>query len=412
MHPSTKSPFARYLLRGLHSDLTFLIVGALVTAQLLFSNIQSTWMAILLVFEYTVRVCCYSVLSTHSLRAFLAAKSNLCDLVVAISDTAFLCAYFGETNTLLSDIIVTYARNVRILRLSRLAPPVLNAGVSLFKSTLRYLFGCIAFLCRGCHCAETNDREEQDKANSFRGRVVVVESYVTFRRYISAMSQNEAKAVWPLSEYSYHFCAIASYDGSTIHVDDLPALLHNLGFEGTTALKDLSAIVIDDTTDRNVVFFDALVEALSLVRDRKMERKILMPLEPRRLRAQRSIQLVATRVVLFVATFFVLMISALTDLAVNIYILTAGLVSDETLDTGAYANQFSVAVEQTPFGALDRALSNLFRLLSDVVRLAGDKLTINLTWDSGVTCSGVNSMLALPILCFVTASKVTHIPNP
>ena len=125
--------------------------------------------------------------------------------------------------------------------------------------------------------------------------------------------------------------------------------------------------MIDDTTDRNVVFFDALVEALSLVRDRKMERKILMPLEPRRLRAQRSIQLVATRVVLFVATFFVLMISALTDLAVNIYILTAGLVSDETLDTGAYANQFSVAVEQTPFGALDRALSNLFRLLSDVV---------------------------------------------
>lgn len=61
------------------------------------------------------------------------------------------------------------------------------------------------------------------------------------------------------------------------------------------------------------------------------------------------------------------------------------------------------AINESPFRAFDGVLPALFGLLTSLVRVAGGMLTVDLTLDTGVTCTGVNSLFVLPILCFVTA---------
>ena len=398
INPSTKSVLARGLLRALESDLVCVIVSIFIIIQIFVMEIRSEWVAVLLAAEYIVRVCCYHALATHNLRAFLKTKSNSWDLLATLLDLLYLCAAFNGSGALLAE----YPRFLRVLRLSRPVLPLFGLFVSVSRAAFRGVTFCCACLLR------QKRRSVIKRRNSKAPFKAVVESYMIFRRYVSVLSQNNAKGLWPLSEYLHEFCSLESYDGSTIHANDLPELLDNLGFEGSAALRDIELITINSESEDRI-FFDELVEAIQMVRNNKVESKLFERIEPRRLRAQRSLILVVSRLMIALGVFAVRMMSSLTDLAVNIYILTAGALSEDELNTDSYVNYFSAAVRDTPFADIDRAVTSLFGLITDIVRFGGDAVTLNLNFNDGVTCAGANALLVLPIIFFVTAVRFIKI---
>ena len=305
-NPSTKSVLARDVLRLLESDLVFVLIGVLIIVEILVAKIESSWIAILLAIEFIIRVCCYYALATHNLRTFLETKSNACGLMVTLMDFVFLGVTFSGSEMLFSDILVEYASVLRILRL---ASPVLRPSVAFSRSVLRR--------CRCLYNGMDSDGGVEEPAQPHYE--AIVPNFLTFRKYISVLSQNDAKMVWPLSEYLCHFRTMGTYNGSTIHVDDLPELLKILGFDGIAALEDTEYIV-SDKINHELIFFDELVEALRLLRDNKVESKVLECLAPRRLRAQRSLIIIIRRLTISIAVFLFWMFSFLSELAVNIYV--------------------------------------------------------------------------------------------
>ena len=216
------------------------------------------------------------------------------------------------------------------------------------------------------------------------------------------MSYNDAQ-VWPLSEYRAAFSSSPTFDGSTINVDDLPYLLMSLGCTSFVA-GDIEDIV---RNKHDLVYFDDLVLGLGLFRDIKEEINFLQSLEPRRLRAQRAAEKVFSRIMVSAVTFVVDFFSVLAELVVNIYILmTSGFFPEDILaaKTDVFLAQFSTAVQDTPFGPfVGRLLDQILLWLTSTVAFTAKTVTFDLEFDDGVTCSGVNSLFVLPILCFVTA---------
>ena len=76
------------------------------------------------------------------------------------------------------------------------------------------------------------------------------------------------------------------------------------------------------------------------------------------------------------------------------------------MDSDAIVGQFSSAIQETPFGTLHSFVDWFLSLAFNIVRFVAENVTINLQFDEGVTCSGITSLLVLPILCLLTAIMV------
>ena len=392
------------LLRALESQFEFVFVCILIGAEVTLKHIPGTWIAIYLVLEYLTRVVCYIVLASHSPWMFLSKKFNGWDTIATLFDLAYLYLVFCDASLQRQvDAFLTEqakiasssgldvaARFVRMLRLSRF--------VALCLWGVRTAW---SYICCCCRNGERNGRGE-DSNNV----VVAVPSFKIFRKYVSRMRQNRA-TVWPLSEYSACFRSLKSFDGSAIDVNELPAFLQGLGFDfQPSILRDVQDVVLNDI-DADMVLFDDLIDALILLREHRIESKVLRVegVESHRLRARRAIMAILARSTTTVALFLLELLSLLTGLIVNLFILTKGIVAEDQITsyTEATLLQFSLAIDAMPFGnvrwLLEKFVSSMFRLVDFAVK----KLTLDIVFDENVTCQGAMSLLVLPIICLVTA---------
>jgi hypothetical protein len=229
---------------------------------------------------------------------------------------AYLYAALTSKRSFWAEIIVDYAPLVRMLRLAGLATSILR--MLMLSGVVRGVFGCLKFLCSPTK-EDGMDDEEKIQTNA-RSDKAIVDDYSTFRRYISAISLNDAKMMWPHSAFARQFCGVLSYDGSTIHVDDLPVFIRSAGLDDAIVTLESFEQIVTDGINRNIVFFDDLINVLNILRNNKMEIQFFQGLEPRRLRAKRALVLVVTRFIKCIVVLMVEFLSSLADLAVNLYV--------------------------------------------------------------------------------------------
>ena len=419
-------PAVTKLLRALLSPSFYLLVLILIGLEACGQmNLPMTLLlASFLVLEFVVRSGCYGVLGTHSLKFFFAEKSNGFDFFATVSDGIFVgLVLFGGSDARLLEYTLSerfedtlsfglvpssfgmLTMFARIFRMLRVAPLL----IAIFKlvvvypalKALRLFFLIVKRLHRWYY--NIKDEDDDIEGGDLKSRDVVCKTYGTFRRYISVMHQKESTIVWPFSEYLAAFASAPTFDGSTIHINDLPALLSGLGCTGDTLLE-VEDIVKNDV-DRSTIFFDDLVNGMILFRDNTDETNFYRGLEARRHRAFRAFEKVSARFCVCIATLVGEFVKSLAGLVVNLYILAQGYFGEELLaaKTAGSIGQFSTALSDA--GPVGKLIPPAMLTFASWVRLAAEMVTVDISYEGGVTCSGVNALFVLPILFFVTGSK-------
>ena len=380
------------MLVALAQQLIFIIL-----VEVTFKTVKGTWVAAYLVLEFFIRMVCYAKLGV-SVAHFFKTRSNAYDSLATVADVLFLYLVLSGSSNDQVEIILSEelriarssaldvsGRFFRLLRLQRLI-------IFAVKLCVQPLISLGRLRCKGPERKDLRPHVSR----------VVVPNYDAFRRYLSLLSQRSAR-VWPQSEYALQFQRCPTYDGSAIEAADIPNLLWSVGFESDAPTLRAIEQIVDIDAAGGMVLFDDLADALTLLRDEQIETKTFEAIKPRRLQAQRALRVVIARLTITFAVFLREFLASLTGLTVDVFILTRAVGG---VDSDAIVGQFSSVIQESPFGTLHSFFDWFLSLALNIVRFVAENVTINLQFDEGVTCSGITSLLVLPILCLLTAIMV------
>ena len=400
-NPDRQRRFTRKLLRWLESGTTYLLVLILIVSEVLF-NLNAVWLAALLVSEFGLRATCYYRLQTHTLGHFLRARNHRNDLVATAADVGFVIAsmYLDSEGRKRPDVLVNAARFTRVA--FRAAP--------IWFPCIRFCFRFFCGICLRCgwfwgRPRRESTADEADTMGDGPGQFMV--TYLSFRRYVAAFASSNAN-VWPASEYREAFYAFDRYHGVTVAISNLPGLLADLGIVcSDSELKSMErlcesslAVYLDGS---KYFFFDSFVQAVTFVRDDKVESERLDGLVSRRHQAKRALVTIRNRTIMTAAVGLTEIIESVITLLVDLFILASGMYGKDAVGAKAseVARNFGAVFQSIPGiqAAIFTCVSAVFNAMYEV----SAAVTVDLQIEDSVTCSGSNAMLVLPIILMVTA---------
>jgi Ca2+-binding EF-hand superfamily protein len=216
----------------------------------LFSDI---FVPTILTMEVLLRLVCFRMLG-KSLRQFVVYNShNAVDIAASLLDVALVLTIL--TGKLDDGRMIAIARYVRLARLLPLAKRFFESGRK--QSLLRFF--------------------------------VTLDD---FRRFASVCKMDEAheRPVWPLPSYRIAFMEFDQIFGThagAVPLSELKELVNAAGFWPSPYILSRIKEVLTTDDDTNLIYFDDFIEAISLVRDERVESMMLACMEHPRKRAQR-----------------------------------------------------------------------------------------------------------------------------
>ena len=392
------------LLRRLRSNAFFAGVIVLLLAEALFVDVEGPYVASFLIFEYALRMLCHWRLGCKTVSR-QSTITNICDGVALLVDVIFLyCAWSvgpgaksitGFLETFRDDLPVRanvpvsefLARGLRFFLRScgRILYPL---GILLF----RILWLCYARLRRLCgYVKDLDGGLENEERFLDRGEVGIDEE--TFRRYISAMAMRSTSA-WPEKKFSDFFLRHVSSDGASIESKYLSKLLQDLRYSCAPA-EVVTFSHLARGKLRNRICFDDFVLASKLLCDSTLETEAFASVESRRHKALRAARALVARWLLFLATFVGEFLEDLANLTTNLYILAAGVYSEDILENKleTYAAGFNMVAKSSPFSAILSPVTGLLAPLFSIISFSAEMVAPDVNFDQGVTCSGMTSLI-------------------
>ena len=99
-------------------------------------------------------------------------------------------------------------------------------------------------------------------------------------------------------------------------------------------------------------------------------------------------------------------VASIITLLIDLFILTSGLYGKDAVSAKAseVAQNFAAVFQSIP--GLQAAIFTCVSTVFNVMNRVSSAVTVNLNLDDGVTCSGANAMLVLPMVLMVTAAIV------
>jgi hypothetical protein len=154
---------------------------------------------------------------------------------------------------------------------------------------------------------------------------------------------------------------------------------------------------------RKYFYFDSFVQAVTLVRDDNVETERLDGLISRRHQAKRAFITIRNRMLMTAVVGLAEVVESVITLLIDLFILASGLYGKDAMGAKAseVAKNFAAVFESIPgfqatvFACVTAVLNAMYAV--------SDAVTLNLQLDNGVTCSGANAMLVLPMILMVTA---------
>ena len=256
--------------------------------------------------EVCVRFGCFRGLE-KSFSQFIADNShNAIDTLASIVDVVLVLLVVVRMPA--ADQFISMARLGRLVRLWPVAEAVLPLK-SMRSALLRRLPG---------KCGETT----QSIVDEGRFRVTLDD----FRRFVSVSKMDEIRErpIWPFPWYRQAFLKYDQHHGThsgAVPLSYLTELVHATGHWPSqfmlSKIKDV--LMTDDNTE--VIYFDDFIEAMSLVRDERIENRMLACFETDDKRAFRTQVYVAKQVVVGFCVGLLAFAGALIKLATNLYVL-------------------------------------------------------------------------------------------
>jgi hypothetical protein len=224
---------------------------------------------------------------------------------------------------------------------------------------------------------------------------------------VAAFASSNAN-VWPASEYREAFYAFDRHYGISVASSSLPGLLADLGIvcsdwelKALERLCESSFSVYRDGS--KYFFFDSFVQAVTLVRDDKVETKRLDGLVSRRHQAKRALVTICNRTIMTAAVGLAEVMASVITLLVDLFILASGMYGKGAVGAKAseVAQNFGAVFQSIPGiqAAIFTCVSAVFNVMYEV----SGAVTVDLQIEDSVTCNGSNAMLVLPIILMVTA---------
>ena len=253
--------------------------------------------------EVFVRAGCFCKI-TKSPRQFLVYNShNATDTVASVLDVVLVSMLLSGTPK--DKRLLLVARFARLVRLLPLAEQVLP---------LRSIWRVLSAKSFGKH----NDVE--------RGLVIKSRLRVTlddFRRFASVCKMNEAheRPIWPLSSYRLAFLKYDQNHGThsgAVPISDLKALVHATGHWPSPYQLAKMKEVLDDVSA--LIYFGDFVDAMSIVRDEKIESTMLACLETQNKKASRTRIYVIKQFSFLIIGTLPTILGGLAKLATNLYV--------------------------------------------------------------------------------------------
>ena len=344
--------------------------------------------------EVCVRFGCFRGLE-KSFSQFIADNShNAIDTLASIVDVVLVLLVVVRVPA--ADQFISMARLGRLVRLWPVAEAVLPLK-SMRSALLRRLPG---------KCGETT----QSIVDEGRFRVTLDD----FRRFVSVSKMDEIRErpIWPFPWYRQAFLKYDQHHGThsgAVPLSDMTELVHATGHWPSpfmlSKIKDV--LMTDDNTE--VIYFDDFIEAMSLVRDERIENRMLACFETDDKRAFRTQIYVAKQVVVGFCVGLLAFAGALIKLATNLYVLAQATYGADRVDAklGSYVDFFAVVAIslRKTFPVATSCLLVVAFLLQIVFKVflwLGSYFQFNFTEvEGGVDCTGVLSLMYFPTIIII-----------
>ena len=420
-----KKGLAARLLQKLESEAWCSLVTFLALQELLLKAMKFRWMSILLILDFLARVILHVVQGIGPLTFFRNHhRRNLRDMIIVGAELSYWYIIMGGNEmaqhivTLLPLHLEHMVRCFRLLRFSwvilhlfRLAFKYVRLIIDIVLNILRLIFDKV--LCRLCRRKkkkkEKNERKRHKQGCCKKKPKIKKDNLkVTFdilRRYKSAYDAKHNAHFWPLSAYRDAFSEFDPRGSGTMDVEDLGPFLSRLGFDsGSVSLPTLKQLTsLND--GKRLIFFDDLLPAMAFIRLEDYETQGFEGLYSRRLHAKESLKQLIVRFVKTIATICGEFIIELLKLCSNLFILASSFFGNDemTLKIEQFASALYGVVANSPLADILGPLFGFFGPLMNLINSVASVLSFDFEVEGGVTCTGVRSLILLPILYGVTA---------